>query len=104
MCISAGLQSNKITFFSDGVIPGGRRGLRIRNGNRTTDYGFIDAPPTSQQQQQQQQQQTKSRVKEQCAKSGKYVDDFGNWTQHNDTQNNDIQHFSDIKVMEEDQL
>jgi hypothetical protein len=49
-------------------MSGGRRGVRLRSGNRTTDYGFIDAPPP-QQQQQQQQQQTK-RVKDHHSQFG----------------------------------
>ena len=68
-CATTGVLIYK-NFFSDGIIPGGRRALRIRNGNRTTDYGFIDAPPTSLQPQ---SQQTKSRAKDQCAKSGKCI-------------------------------
>jgi len=53
------------------MLAGVRRGVRIRRGNQTTDYGFIDAPPPQQQQQQQlhqqqqqQQQQQTKRVKD----------------------------------------
>lgn len=36
-------------FISDGISGGQpRRGGRQRRGNRTTDYGFIDAPPQPQ--------------------------------------------------------
>ncbi len=80
-CCIKNLKKFEIFFFADGIMPGGgRRGLRLRSGNRTTDYGFIDAPPQQQQQQLQQQQQhqqqpiinqPKLRVKEHNTQFGK---------------------------------
>ena len=62
-----------ILFFIDGINGGVRRGVKPRKGNRTTDYGFIDAPPSSLQLQQQQQHQNRNKEKSQFGKLNNFT-------------------------------